>query len=84
MGLIFKWQSEFEADTKPCYDSNGNNNRLAKEKTKHSKASLARLSLSNLGGAFAVLSVGILISALVFLVEMLHKFLCRMDCKFKC
>ena len=79
MGLIFKWQSEFEADTKPCYDSNGNNNRLAKE-----KASLARLSLANLGGAFAVLSVGILISALVFLVEMLHKFLCRMDCKFKC
>ena len=84
MGLIFKWQSEFEADTKPCYDSNGNNNRLAKEKTKHSKASLARLSLANLGGAFAVLSVGILISALVCLVEMLNKFLCRMDCKFKC
>ena len=54
MGLIFKWQSEFEADTKPCYDSNGNNNRLAKEKTKH-KSPLARLSLGNLGGAFAVL-----------------------------
>jgi hypothetical protein len=75
MGLIFKWQAEFEADTKPCYDSNGNNNRLAKDKTKH-KSSLARLSLANLGGAFAVLGVGILISALVFLVEMLHKFLC--------
>jgi hypothetical protein len=32
-----------------------------------------------LGGAFAVLAVGIFISALVFLVEMLHTFLCWLN-----
>jgi ionotropic glutamate receptor len=72
MGLTFKWLAEFEADTKPCDDANG-----AKDKTKH-KSSLARLSLANLAGAFAVLAVGILISAIVFVVEMLQKS-CRLN-----
>ena len=40
--------------------------------TKH-KSSLARLSLANLAGAFAVSAVGILISVIVFVVEMLQK-----------
>ncbi len=70
--MTFKWLAEFEADTKPCDNANG-----AISQTKR-KSSLARLSLANLGGAFAVLGVGILISALVFLVEMLQKF-CRLN-----
>ena len=74
-GLTFKWLAEFESDTKPCDDANG----ASIAKTKHNKSSsLARLSLANLAGAFAVLAVGILISALVFLVEMLQKS-CRLN-----
>ena len=71
--MTFKWLAEFESDTKPCDDANGAS--IAQTKR---KSSLARLSLANLAGAFAVLAVGILISAIVFVVEMLQKS-CRLN-----
>jgi hypothetical protein len=64
-GLMFKWEAEFEADTKPCHSNVKSNHAFGK--TNNQKAPLIRLSLSNMAGAFVVLAIGCFISFLAFL-----------------
>ncbi|KAI9554750.1 hypothetical protein GHT06_020026 [Daphnia sinensis] len=65
-GLISQWKKQFEADPRPCFDED-QLYRNAKNKEKP----LARLSLANLTGAFAALAIGVFISVLAFLFELL-------------
>jgi hypothetical protein len=55
----------FEPDAKPCFREKDF------RKIKDSGKPLKRLSLANLGGAFAVLGVGFMLSILVFLIEII-------------
>jgi hypothetical protein len=67
-GLITLWREKVESDTKPCY-SEKNANYIDDQDSK--KKPLARLSLTNLAGAFAVLAAGCLISIVAFGIEIL-------------
>ena len=63
-GLISLWVNWFEPNARPCWNNN-NDDRNAKS----NKKPLVRLSLTNLTGAFVVLTVGCLVSLLAFLIE---------------
>ena len=63
MGLISLWQNWFEPNTRPCLNDKTDNGNAKKKKK------LARISISNLTGAFAFLAIGCIISFLIFLIE---------------
>lgn len=77
VGLIQKWESQFDPDTSPCYFSkkqqskkqNGNNSKL-----------LIRLTLKNLGGAFVVLMIGCLSALLIFGTEIIIHLVIKKFC----
>ncbi len=71
VGLITLWREKVESDTKPCY-SEKNANYIDDQDSK--KKPLARLSLTNLAGAFAVLAAGCLVSTVAFGIEILLLF----------
>ena len=69
-GLVDLWERWFEPDTRPCqnggqYSSNSKNKKMKKKE----KKPLARLTLTNLTGAFAFLTFGYAVSLFVFIWE---------------
>ena len=68
IGLIRLWEKKFEPDARPCWKDDDSD---FSKKVQHDDKQLARLTLANLAGPFALLAAGYMISVVVFFIELI-------------
>ena len=67
-GLLANWTRRYVSDSGPCYKRN---KKRTSSSSKFKEHKPARMTLTNLSGAFVLLSVGIVASIFVFIGELI-------------